>query len=95
MVILDQLGGNKFIAMTGAKQFVRDGDSMLQFSLPRGFAKNKANKVRVELNANDLYDLKFYYIRGVNVHLISTSYNVGAGELQAVFTRETGLDTRL
>ena len=33
--ILEQLGGNKFRAMTGAKNFL-DGGSYLSFHLPRG-----------------------------------------------------------
>ena len=40
--ILEQLGGNRFISMTGAKTFVWD-DNKLQFSIPRN--QSKANKV--------------------------------------------------
>lgn len=39
--ILTQLGGNRFLAMTGAKQLVDLGNG-LQFAIGRG-AKNKAN----------------------------------------------------
>ena len=51
-IILAQLGGNRFLAMTGAKQLVDLGDG-LQFSIGRG-AKNKANKVVVRL-VGDLF----------------------------------------
>ena len=37
----------------------------LAFNLPRG-AKNKANKVCIRL-VGDLYTVKFYSLRGVNV----------------------------
>lgn len=90
--ILEQLGGNRFIAMTGAKQFAGGAD-MLQFSIGRG-AKNKANKVKVTL-AGDLYRVDFFNIRGVNIKELGTVENVYADRLAAVFTEQTGLDTRI
>lgn len=96
MIILEQLGGNRFLAMTGAKNLVRSGDTMLQFSLPRGFAKNSINKVRIELDAaRDVYDLTFYNIRGVTVKVVETIEGVFNCELQRIFTNITGLETRL
>lgn len=92
-VILAQLGGNKFIAMTGAKQLVA-GSNSLQFSIGRG-AINKANKVRILLTADDLYTVEFYNLRGVNLKEISRHEGVYADQLQAVFTRQTGFDTHL
>lgn len=89
MIILEQLGGNRFLAMTGAKNLVRSGDTTLQFSLPRGTA-NKANKVRIELDANDLYTVSFFNIRGVNVKVIETVEGVFAEDLRRVFTDRTG-----
>lgn len=62
--ILAQLGGNRFLAMTGARLLCDLGDG-LAFNLPRG-AKNKANKVCIRL-AGDLYRVTFYSIRGTNV----------------------------
>lgn len=90
--ILEQLGGNKFVAMTGAKQLVA-GPDFLQFGIGRG-ARNKANKVRVTL-AGDLYRVDFYNIRGVNVREVGTVENVYADRLAGVFTEATGFDTRL
>lgn len=91
-IILDQLGGNKFIAMTGAKQLV-GGENMLQFGIGRG-AVNKANKVRVDL-AGDLYEVRFFNIRGVNVKEISVHTMIYADRLAALFTEQTGMETRL
>lgn len=54
--ILNQLGGNKFLAMTGAKYLLDLGDG-LRFNLPKN--GSKANKVQITLNANDLYDVQF------------------------------------
>lgn len=92
--ILDQLGGNRFIAMTGAKNLVA-GSNMLQFDIGRG-AINKANKVRVTLQSSDTYMVEFFYLRGVNCRTIGSAINgVYADQLQNVFTKETGLDTHL
>lgn len=60
--ILTQLGGNRFAAMTGAKQFVAVTD-YLQFKLPANFAKGGINCVKVTLTAADLYDVEFMKVR--------------------------------
>ena len=57
--ILAQLGGRRFLAMTGAKNLVGSADT-LAFRLPTNFATNKANICRITLNGLDLYDLDLY-----------------------------------
>jgi hypothetical protein len=89
--ILAQLGGNRFAAMTGAKNFLRL-DSGLQFDIPRA---NGIRKVRVELNGNDLYDVTFYKVLGVNVSPVAELQDLYADQLQSNFTEQTGLYTRL
>lgn len=91
-IILAQLGGNCFLAMTGAKQLCNLGDG-LQFSLPRG-AKNKANRVCIRLAA-DLYTVKFYSIRGVDVTERGAFDMIYGDRLAALFTEQTGFDTHL
>lgn len=92
--ILEQLGGNRFVAMTGAKQFV-GGERSLQFSIGRG-ATNKTNKVRVTLATDDTYTVEFFNLRGVNCKPCGEPVErVYADRLQAVFTEATGLDTHL
>ena len=60
--ILNQLGGNRFIAMTGAKTLVHD-DNSLRFRI--GKNKSRANMIRITLNGLDLYDMEFIrYIPG-------------------------------
>lgn len=96
--ILQQLGGNRFIAMTGAKNFVRcDKDNWLQFKLPSKphYTKNKINCVKITLTPADLYSVEFMYIRGLTVKSICTIDGVYANMLQRVFTDATGLDTHL
>lgn len=91
--ILEQLGGNRFIAMTGAHNLV-SGARALQFKLPRG-ARNGINLVRIELNCNDLYDMTFSKFRNLNVEEIESAYDCEASQLQWLFTTATGLDTKL
>jgi hypothetical protein len=55
--ILQQLGGaGRLKAMTGAKNFTADGQS-ISFQIPRA---NGVRAVKITLNAMDTYDLKFY-----------------------------------
>lgn len=93
--ILAQLGGNRFCAMTGAKNFVQ-GTSLLQFDLPRN--SGGVNRVQVVLHANDLYTVACYKwsrdklsLKDVGQH----SHGVYADQLQEIFTAKTGLYTRL
>ena len=90
--ILAQLGGNRFLAMTGAKQLCDLGDG-LAFNLPRG-AKNKANKVCIRL-VGDLYRVAFYSIRGANVTERGEFDMIYGDRLAALFTEQTGFDTRI
>lgn len=92
--ILEQLGGNRFVAMTGAKNLVA-GSNMLQFDIGRG-ATNKANKVRVTLQTSDTYRVEFFYLRGVVCRTIGEAIEGVYGDrLAALFTEQTGFDTRL
>jgi hypothetical protein len=88
--ILSQLGGRRFIAMTGAKNFVGDA-STLMFSVPAG----KVNKVRVTLDASDTYTVEFYKVRGVDVAKRASHSGVYFDQLRAIFEAETGLRTSL
>ena len=55
--ILEQLGGNKFIVMTGSKNFVADGNT-LRMTLTRNISK--ANRLYITLNADDTYTMRFF-----------------------------------
>ena len=94
-IILQQLGGNKFIAMTGAKGFV-GGKNMLMFALPARFAKDGINKVRITLGSRDTYKVEFMKIRGTQpIKVISELNDVYCDSLQRLFTEHTGLDIRV
>lgn len=92
--VLKQLGGRKFIAMTGAKQFVRDDKNRaIMFKIPK--AKNGINYIRITLTSMDLYDIEFISFRGTNVKTVATEKGVYNDNLQKLFTKHTGLNTSL
>jgi hypothetical protein len=90
--ILQQLGGKRFIVMTGARSFV-GSDHALMFALPS--CKNGINKVRITLDPSDTYTVEFFRIRGMKSELIKSLSDVYFDQLQEVFTDETGLFTTL
>lgn len=94
-IILQQLGGNKFIAMTGARNFLNLGNG-LSFRLPgSGFTKQGINYVNITLDPSDTYTIEFRRIRGSKNTIISTHNDIYYDVLQEVFTRVTGLETHL
>lgn len=82
--ILEQLGGSRFLAMTGARNLVGSSNS-LTFKLP---AAGKVKHVRIELTAADLYNVTFYGLRG---RVLEEVAGVDASSLRAVIERHTGL----
>lgn len=93
-IILEQLGGNKFIAMTGAKNFMHENDgNTLIMDLPVN--KSLARKLRITLNANDLYDVVFFYIKGASLGIAKVAEypDVYDDMLRDIFTEVTGFDT--
>lgn len=94
MEILRQLGGNRFLVMTGAKGLVR-GATFLSFRLPSNFARNGINAVRIELMGDDTYTTIFSKVRGVNVATIATETGDYCDTLARTFSRVTGLDTTI
>ncbi len=104
--ILNQLGGNRFIAMTGAKNFLATGDG-LRFSIGRN--ASKANRVEIKLNGLDLYDIEFvkYTPSKLKVNhkagtaewvdekrvTVKTYEDIYCDQLQELFTETTGLYT--
>ncbi len=92
--ILVQLGGGRFITITGARNFLADGNT-LRFRLPSNFAKLGINVVSVRLNGRDLYDVTFTRVRGNRSMVIAEHQDVYSDSLREIFTSETGLDTSL
>lgn len=92
--IRNQLGGGRFSAMTGAKDFV-GGENFLQFKLPSKLAKNKINFVKITLTPMDVYTVDFMNLRGMTIKSVSNFESVYCDELQSLFESETGLFVKL
>lgn len=94
-IILEQLGGFRFIAMTGAKNLGATSNS-LRFNISSR-NKAKANGVEITLNASDTYTVHFYSInkRDWTVDTKKQVSGVYADMLQDLFTEVTGLYTKL
>ena len=88
--ILNQLGGGKFIGMTGANSFAARENS-LSFRICRNPGHFKG--VEITLNGLDLYDLKFYRQKNAPSFEVTCEEvnGVYAEDLRAIFTNKTGL----
>lgn len=95
-IILEQLGGKGFSMMTGAKNFVTNGND-LTFSLPGagGFCKKGINRVNIELTPADTYNVAFYRLRGSKLVTVSEHTDIYCDDLRELFERETGLVTQM
>ena len=90
--ILRQLGGNRFVAMTGAKNLIA-GTRSLSMRLPRN--ASKANYLRITLNGLDLYDVEFISIRGMNMKTKAAFTDVYNDMLTDIFESTTKMYTSL
>ena len=95
--ILQQLGGNKFIAMTGAKNLGFDSKgSKTTLSFKIGKNAKSINYVKVDyISGKDLYDMSFFRLRAGQLKLIKKVSSIYGDQLQKFFTKNTGLYTRL
>jgi hypothetical protein len=96
--IIDQLGGNKFLVMTGAKNLVNTPKGVY-FKIPGvkpAGAKKQITHIQIYLNDADLYDMSFLNVRGSNTpFLVRSMRGLFASELAEAFSRVTGLATSL
>lgn len=86
--ILSQLGGSVFVAMTGAKNFVGSEDGV---SMKIGKNAKGVTHVKITLNAQDTYDVKYYAVRGMKLTTKAESNGIYADMLQKDFEANTGL----
>jgi hypothetical protein len=98
IAILNQLGGNKFKAMTGAKEFgysvMDNGNINLTFKI--GKNSEGVSHVSITLNGRDLYDVEFLKVSIKKGRVVLKSLeDVYAEDLQDIFVTNTGLLTRL
>lgn len=89
--IIDQLGGKRFIFMTGVRNLINTGNGVIM-QLPRN--ASGAKYFKVTLNAWDLYDVEFYSVRGVDIKVKRELSGVYADQLDSIFENTTGLFTK-
>lgn len=97
-IILQQIGGRRFVTMTGSHDFINLGNG-LRMSLSRN--KTSANRLEIIYDEGaDLYNLRFYrqsFSRKtfeVKTKDIKTYEGVYFDMLEEIFTDVTGLYTR-
>lgn len=91
---LQQLGGNRFIAMTGAKNLAVDKPrNELHMKIMRN-AKGVSH-VRIRLTSLDLYDMEFLQVRAGRIKIKSKEKGVYGDQLATFFKKHTGLNVRL
>ena len=91
--ILEQLGGNKFRMMTGAKNFGARDNSL---SMRIGRNSSNSNYLKITLNSMDTYDMKFCKLTRKFEEKSVTEYNNNYNDmLTDQFTAHTGMYTSL
>jgi len=98
--IFEQLGGNKFAFITGAKRFVGHSDG-LGFHLPNRLAADGINYIFIQLTGKDLYNIEFARITtkrktgGVAYVTVTARHDVYCDGLHETLRDVTGLATRM
>lgn len=88
--IVNQLGGNQFVVMTGA-QLMRDGAKLIV-----KFKGSKvANYMTIVLNSMDTYDVHFSKVRAGKQTNIREYNGMYCDQIRGLFERVTGLRTSL
>lgn len=92
--ILHQLGGNKFIAMTGSHNFLAT-EAGLRMTLKNN--KSRANFLYIDLCADDTYKMTFKKVsrKTFDIKIISEYEGVYCDSLQTIFKQVTGFYTSL
>ena len=85
--IIKQLGGiGKLKAFTGAYAFGTNGNNVT-FRIKN----RKVNAITITLNGNDLYDIKFFRIRGADLKIIKEYTDIYNDQLISLFEENTGM----
>ena len=91
-IILKQIGGNRFIAMTGAKDFAFS-DKYMSFKIGRN--SKGINFVRIAHNAMDTYDMEFGFVSIKGIKVKKKVKGVYADMLGTMFKKYTGMNVSL
>lgn len=93
-IILQQIGGKRFIMMTGSKNFLSDGNALMMHLTTN---KVKAKYLRIELMGDDTYTMTFRKRANKDLEcpIVKQIEGVYCDQLEEIFTDVTGLYTRL
>ncbi len=91
--IYNQLGGNQFATMVGAKDHVASDDG-LRFRFGRNASKSSRCEIRVD-GGSDTYTVLFYHLLKGHLVIDESFEFVYADGLREVFERHTGMATHL
>ena len=96
-VMIKQLGGNHFFAMTGSKPQYKDistDSPLIALKLKRN--KSKANYLTIQyVRGLDLYTMEFINMTKTERKIVSSYDNIYNDQLIEIFESETGLRTSL
>lgn len=93
--ILAQLGGGRFLTMTGAKNLVGSENSLSMRVNSVNYDGKRVNVLTVTLDPSDTYIVRASYLRARTLTTVAEASDIYADQLQTVFTRLTGLHTSL
>jgi hypothetical protein len=89
--ILKQLGGQKRLSiMTGANCFLAH-EQAVSFKLKNNSNPKNINYIKIELNGNDTYDVKFQRFNKTDIFTIEEHKDIYADMLMDLFEEVTGL----
>jgi len=92
-IILKQIGGNKALVMTGAKNLVsgenENGDPYLAFKIGRN--SSGINYIKIALTSLDLYDVEFGRMSGMNYKVVKAFDRIYADQLVEIIEQTTGM----
>ncbi len=91
--ILRQLGGpGRLKAMINAKGFLALEDGLRFKHMP---GQDGVNMAEIKLNGRDLYNAKFYKVRGQSAKMVAAEHDIFVEDLAECFRRNAGLAIRL
>ncbi len=92
--ILRQIGGGRFMAMTGAKALVATGNG-LRMTLPATMTKGRINRLTITLAGDDTYTVETGRYAKLDYTAVETMDGIYVDRLHETITALTGLATRL
>lgn len=91
-IILQQLGGNRFLIMTGAHELIDTGNG-LRMTIRRN--KSRAKWLKITLTPDDLYHMEFSGVKNKDFHVFAEFDGVYFDMMKDIFESVTGYYTSM